>query len=166
MPRPQPTPVARAHVARRSLVRTGVTAAWAVPAVTVAATAPAYAACSGHGNLSTSTHGTPTRSSKTVTIAITLTNTGGATSGLALSVSGPDALHTLDQVSATGWSTATAGGSGSQTLTTVAATQLACGASATPVTFTVKLHTNSASQQLSFVVTTASGVGYSFTVTV
>jgi hypothetical protein len=156
----------RAHVARRSLVRTGVTAAWAVPAITVAASAPAFAACSGHGNLSGSSHGTPSRSSKTVTITITLANSGGTTSGLTLSVSGPDSLHTLDSLSATGWSTATAGGSGLQTLTSVAAAQLACGAPAQAYTFTVKLHSNAASQTLTFVASSTDGSPYTFQVTV
>jgi uncharacterized membrane protein len=166
MPRHLPTSDSRAHLGRRSLVRTGVTAAWAVPAVTVAAAAPAFAACSGHSDLSQSSHGTASRSGKTVTITLTLSNGGATTSGLALSVSGPDTLHTLDEVSATGWSTASAGGAGSLTLTSVATTQLVCGAAPTAVTFTVKLHSNAASQQLSFVVTAASGVGYTFAVTV
>jgi hypothetical protein len=154
------------HLARRSLVRTGLTAAWAVPAVTIAASAPAFAACSGHGNLSGSSHETPSRSSKTVTITVTLANSGGTTSGLALSVSGPDAAHTLDSVAATGWTTASGGGGGLQTLTSVAASQLACGAPAQAYTFTIKLHSSATNQQLSFVFTTTSGVGYSFQVTV
>jgi len=48
----------------------------------------------------------------------------------------------------------------------VAAAQLACGAPAQAYTFTVKLHSNAASQLLTFAATTASGVGYTFTVTV
>ena len=166
MPRHLPPSEPRAHVGRRSLVRTGVTAAWAVPAITVAAAAPAFAACSGHADLTGSSHATATRSGKTVTIKVTLDNGGATTSGLALSVSGPDVLHTLDQVSATGWSTATAGGAGSQTLTSVATSQLACGATPAAVTFTIKLHSNAANQQLAFLFTTASGVGYTFSVTV
>jgi hypothetical protein len=165
MPRHQHTSDPRARVARRSLVRTGVMAAWAVPAVTVAASAPAFAACSGSGNLGGSSHGTPSRSGKTVTITVTLANSGGTTNGLTLSVSGPDALHTLDQVSATGWSTATAGGAGSVTLTSVATSQLACGATQA-YTFTVKLHSNAANQTLGFVFTSTSGVGYTFSAAV
>ena len=157
---------ARAHVGRRSVVRTGVTAAWAVPAVTVAAAAPAFAACSGNGNLSGSSHGVPSRSAKTVTITITLANSGGTTSGLALSVSGPDSAHTLDSLSATGWTTATGGSGGSATLTSVAASQLACGAPTQTSTFTIKLHSNASGQTLGFVATTTSGVGYTFSVTV
>jgi hypothetical protein len=171
MPRPRrsapTTPEATGHLGRRSLVRTGVTAAWAVPVITAAAAAPAFAACSGHGNLSGSSHGTASRSGKTVTITVTLANSGGTTSGLALSVSGPDALHTLDQVSATsGWTSSTASGGGSETLTVLATSQLVCGVTPTASTFTVKLHTNGAHQPLTFVFTTASGVGYSFTATV
>lgn len=166
MPRPETRPGVRAHVARRSLVRTGVTAAWAAPAIAVAAAVPAYAACSGHGNLSGSSHGTPSRSGKTVTISITLANSAGTTSGLALSVSGPDSLHTLDSLAATGWSTATASGAGSQTLTSVAAGQLACGAPSQTSSFTIKLHSSAAGQLLTFVATTSGGVPYSFTVTV
>ena len=166
MPRHQPTPEPTARVGRRSLVRTGVTAAWAAPAITVAAAAPAFAACSGQGDLSGSSHGTASRSGKTMTISVTLANNGATTGGLALSVSGPDTLHALDQVSATGWSTATAGGAGSVTLTSVATSQLACGAPAATYTFTVTLHSNAAGQLISFVFTTASGVGYSFAVTV
>ena len=137
-----------------------------MPAITVAAAAPAFAACSGHGDLSGSSHGTASRSAKTVTSTVSLANSGGTTSGLALSVSGPDSLHTLDQVSATGWSTASGAGGGSLTLTSVATSQLACGAPLQAFSFTVKLHSNSANQQLGFVFTTASGVGYTFTVTV
>jgi hypothetical protein len=171
MPRPRrsspTTPETTGHLGRRSLVRTGVTAAWAVPVITAAAAAPAFAACSGHGNLSGSSHGTASRSGKTVTVTVTLANSGGTTSGLALSVSGPDALHTLDQVSAaSGWTSSSASGGGSQTLTVLATSQLACGAPPQASTFTVKLHTNGANQLLTFVVTTASGVGYSFTATV
>jgi hypothetical protein len=143
-----------------------VTAAWAVPVVTVAAAAPAFAACSGHGDLSESSHATPSRSSKTVTITITLANSGDTTSGLALSVSGPDAAHTLDSLSATGWSTATAGGGGAPTLTSVAAAQLSCGAPPAAHTFTLKLHSNAASRKLTFVFATASGVCYPFDLTV
>jgi hypothetical protein len=167
MPRPRSTSDdSDGRLGRRSLVRTGVTAAWAVPAITVAAAAPAFAACSGAGNLSGSTHGTASRSGKTVTITVTLANSGGTTSGLALSVSGPDSLHTLDQVSATGWSTATAGGAGSLSLTSVATSQLTCNTPPKAFSFTVKLHSNAANQALGFVFTTASGVGYSFSVTV
>ena len=171
MPRPRrSTPTTSeptGNLGRRSLVRTGVTAAWAVPVITAAAAAPAFAACSGHGNLSGSSHGTASRSGKTVTVTVTLANSGGTTSGLALSVSGPDAVHTLDQVSAaSGWSSSTAGGGGAQTLTVLASSPLLCGASPTGTTFTVKLHTNGANQLLTFVFTTASGVGYSFTATV
>ena len=165
MPRHQPPSEPRAHLGRRSLVRTGVTAAWVVPAITVAAAAPAFAACSGQANLSGSTHGTPSRSGKNVTITVTLSNSGTTTSGLALSVSGPDALHTLDQVSGSGWSTASAGSGGSQMLTSVAGAQLSCGA-LTGFTFNVSLHSNAAHQQLGFLFTTASGVGYTFSVTV
>lgn len=170
MPRPLPhsDDQADGRLGRRSLVRTGVTAAWAVPAITVAAAAPAFAACSGHGDLSGSSHGKPSRSQKDVTITVTLANSGATTSGLALSVSGPNSLHTLDQVSATsGWSSASAsGGGGALTLTTVATAQLVCGGPATTFTFKVRLHSNAANQLLSFVFTTAGGVGYSFTVTV
>jgi hypothetical protein len=168
MSRPQHTSDdSHGGLGRRSLVRTGVAAAWAVPAISVAAAAPAFAACSGHGDLTGSSHGTASRSGKTVTITITLVNSGATTSGLALSVSGPDALHTLDQVSATaGWSTASAGGGGAQTLTSFATSQLPCGGPPQAFSFTVKLHSNGAHQQLGFVFTTASGVGYGFTVTV
>ena len=165
MPRHLPTSQPRAHLGRRSLVRTGVTAAWAVPAITVAAAAPAFAACSGQADVSGSTHGTPSRSGKTVMITVTLSNSGGTTSGLMVAVSGPDALHTLDQVSASGWTTASADSGGSQTLTSVAGADLGCGA-LTAFTFTIMLHSNAANQQLGFLFTSASGLGYSFSVTV
>ncbi len=146
-------------------MRTGVTAAWAVPAITVAAAAPAFAACSGQTDLSGSAHGTASRSGKTVTITVTLSNSGLTTSGLTLSVSGPDPLHTLDQVSASGWTTASAGGAGSQMLTTVAAAPVTCG-TLTASTFTITLHSNAAHQQIGFVFSTAGGLGYTFSVTV
>jgi len=63
MSRPQHTSDdSHGGLGRRSLVRTGVAAAWAVPAISVAAAAPAFAACSGHGDLTGSSHGTASRS--------------------------------------------------------------------------------------------------------
>ena len=102
-----------------------------------------------------------------MTVSVTLANSGGTTSGLALSVSGPDAVHTLDQLSAaSGWSSSTAGSGGAQTLTVLASAPLLCGASPTASTFTVRLHSNGAGQLLTFGFTTADGVGYTFTATV
>src|SRR3954452_3176751 len=57
----------RSGMSRRSVVRTGVAAAWAVPLIQVAAAAPSFAA-SGPADLSTSTIGTPSRDKKVVSI--------------------------------------------------------------------------------------------------
>jgi len=163
-PTPEPSHRSTHRVARRSLVRTGVTAAWAVPAVTVVAAAPAFAACSGQANLGTSTHLSPLRVGKLVTVTVVLRNSGATTSGLALSVT--NSGHTLDSLSAAGWSTATASGGGSATLTSVAAAQQACSAIGTVSTFLVTLHSGDPSQSLTFTFTTTGGAGYSFSVAV
>jgi len=152
-------------VARRSLVRTGVTAAWAVPVVTVAAAAPAFAVCSGTASLGASTFASPARTMKEVTVSVTLRNAGSTSSGLKLAVSNSGG-GTLDSVKATGWSTATADRGGAASLVSVAGTQLACGGAPLATKFTVQLHSGSPNQTLAFVFTTNGGVGYTFTITV
>src|SRR5262245_22838418 len=107
MPRTDSPTDSRTQVARRSLVRTGVTAAWAVPAVTGASAAPAFAACSGASDLSTSTHLDPIRVGKLVTVSVTLKNTGSTTAALKLAVT--NSSGTLDSLGSIGWGTATAG---------------------------------------------------------
>ena len=115
-----------AQLGRRSLVRAGVTAAWAVPAVTVVAAAPAYATCSGSPDLGGCSHGGASCDDDgKVSVTVLLKNLGGATAGLKLVVTDLSGGK-LHSASAPGWSSADGGADGSTDLTLLAATQLGC----------------------------------------
>jgi hypothetical protein len=72
---------------RRSLVKAGAHAAWAVPVVTVVTSAPAFAATSDQAALSVATV-TASRADRVVTVTAQVSNTGAAaTTGLQVRVS-------------------------------------------------------------------------------
>ena len=72
------TAVRSARMTRRTVLRVGAGAAWAVPAVTLLAAAPAAARCSHHvADISSST-ATATAAGNVLTLNTVLANTGGA----------------------------------------------------------------------------------------
>ncbi|MGI8523161.1 MAG: hypothetical protein ACR2K3_07600 [Nocardioides sp.] len=133
-------------LARRSIVRAGVTAAWAVPAITVVAAAPAFATCPTTNGTTT---GTATRSGKVVTFTAT-------TSATTLTVTNIDANgnNTLQTITATsGWSSAgSTSGKGRKQLVSSGTASSGCS-----VIFTVNLHNNDPRQGLRFTFTTSTG---------
>jgi hypothetical protein len=104
----------RAGMTRRSVVRAGAAAAWAVPLVTVAAAAPSFAA-SGEADLSSSKLGTASRGTggqtDRATIPITITNTNTQPSGTltVTIVSAANDLHN-GQAAPAGWTVVASGG--------------------------------------------------------
>ena len=96
----------RSGIDRRTVVRVGVATAWTVPLVQAAGTAPAFAACSGPTDLSTTT-GTVSRTSngKDYTISASIVNTGLPVRSLVVTVTlGGAITRTSGGMSAAGWS--------------------------------------------------------------
>ena len=126
----QDTEQTTAGMTRRSLVRTGATAAWSVPVVAAVAAAPALA-ISGPANLSTSTETVTSTAGATgnddgkVSGTILLKNTNTqATTGLVITLAGATGCKfktCTSPTAAQGW---TVSGLGSATLTLTATTQL------------------------------------------
>jgi hypothetical protein len=135
--------------------------------VSIAAAAPALAACSGNANLSTSTHTALTGNNATKTVPVTLRNTGGTTTGLSLTVTSsvPGALDWLrtQPQGAGGWSLSNPS-TGQTSLTITTGTQLGCNNPATALKFRVKLQSNSVHPVLTFLFTSTNGAVYSFQV--
>ena len=124
---------------RRQVVRAGI---WTVPAIAVAATAPAYATSAA--NLSTSTATNPSRNGRVYTGTITIKNTGQSTTAaltvtvdLALGVDADPTLHTLSGFTVTSVTTTT--------VTFTAISQLGAGQNIGPLTYTVRRSNSGAS---------------------
>jgi hypothetical protein len=132
-------------VRRRSVVRVGATAAWAVPVVAMAAPASAAACSGGSTTLTAVTIGDPQQSGchkPTVTQQVQVCNTGAsATCDLSATVTSAGASRKLNLFSVSGWPAATVGHGGSRSLTVTAPAdqQLQPGECAT-YTVTYKLH--------------------------
>ncbi len=94
------------YVSRRTLVRTGATAAWAVPVISVATAAPAMAAVSG--GLSVSGSGSyANKNSTALPLTITVTNNRtSAASGCSVTVSFPSGW-TPSCTQPSGWTVST-----------------------------------------------------------
>jgi len=100
------------HISRRTLVRTGVTVAWAVPAIQVVAAAPALATSN---DLSVRASGSWTGpSSSDATLSVTLGNTAGANL-LQVTVTSSSGTFKVDAPS--GWTVDNGGFASSHTLT-------------------------------------------------
>ena len=132
-------------VRRRSVVRVGATAAWAVPVVAMAAPASAAACSGGSTTLTAVTMGDPQQSGVnklTVTQQVQVCNTGtSATCDLSATATSSGASNKLNLFSVSGWPVAATGGGGSRSLTVSAPAdqQLQPGECAT-FTVTYKLH--------------------------
>lgn len=120
---------------RRSLVRAGATAAWAVPVVGVVAATPAFAAtCSTATTADISVSATSSSGSgtHTWTVTVTIANAGLLTSGLIVTASqagGGGASATLSTVP-TGWTKV-------GTTSAKSPTQISCSGSLSGLTFVV-----------------------------
>ncbi len=139
---------------RRSVVRAG---AWAVPAVAVVSAAPAFAACSGNADLSTSTSTSQKHTHPTYyTVVATLRATGGSTQNLTVHASTNHGSISSFSASS-GWSSI---GGGSLR----ANTQVSCNGSQV-ATFTIWLSTNGSSNRTVTLLfsTTNGGATYSYT---
>jgi hypothetical protein len=131
----------RTGMTRRSVVRAGAAAAWAVPLVTVAAAAPSFAA-SGPADLGTSTITSVTRSGKDVTITgLTIKNTNSqSTNGLKVTITSNKTVASIGS-NPSGWTASLSG----NTITLLAASPVGGNSSAAPVNFTFTLQVGSAS---------------------
>lgn len=152
-------------IVRRSIVPSGVTAAWRVPAVTVVSAAPAFADFSvkmgASSNLS-GTSSTATRTGQVVSFTVRFINTGVPATTPILTVKNVDANgeNALQLLVATGWEIAgSSQGNGAKTLASAKMGSLPSGY--TSVTFSVSLHDNDPSQVLTFSITTRNGGAYS-----
>ena len=121
-------------LSRRTLVRAGATAAWAVPAIQVVAAAPAFAA--GSGGPTTLTPATPTgkyTSSTALNVTASVTNSGTqSANNLQLTITLPTAA--TGTVTATGW---TVTGSGTTFVFTADSPLVATASVGFDVTFAV-----------------------------
>ncbi|MBA2954561.1 hypothetical protein GON03_09520 [Nocardioides sp. MAH-18] len=126
---------------RRSVVRAGAAAAWAVPMVQIAAAAPSFAA-SGPANLSTSSVGTASRNKKDVTIpnVVVVNSNNQSTTALTVTVASSGSLAGTQPAAPTGWSAARSGNS----VVFTRQSQLAGNSSTTPATFLLTLQNNQA----------------------
>lgn len=127
-------------ISRRSVIKVGAHAAWAVPLVQVVAAAPAFAV-SGPPKLAFSgeSGSYPAKNSQTLNTSVTLTNTGGGTQSLQVTFTFPSSAWTpsVDAGTYAGWSVDNSGQATAHVFT--ALTQLASNASVTLApTFTVK----------------------------
>lgn len=108
-------------VRRRSVVRVGATAAWAVPVVAMAAPASAAACSGGSTTLTAVALGDPQLSGghkPTVTQQVQVCNTGAsATCQLSATATSAGASRKLNLFSVSGWPAAAAGHGGSRSLT-------------------------------------------------
>ena len=135
----------REGVRRRSVVRIGATAAWAVPVVALAAPASAASCSGGSTTLSAVTVGDHEQSGHpklTVTQQVQVCNTGASTTcDLAATATSVGASTKLNFFSVSGWPAAATAGGGARSLTVVAPAtgQLAPGECAT-YTVTFRLH--------------------------
>lgn len=148
-------------IARRSIVRGGVTASWAVPPITVVAAAPAFAACTAKtgatSNLSTSI-ATCTREQEVVALTANLNNAGGPVTTPAITVENvtTNGSNTLQTLTATDWVTAgSATGNGSPTLASAKSASHTSGGPS--YAFTVMPHNHNPAQDLDVSVTTGNG---------
>ena len=109
---------------RRSVVRIGATAAWAVPAVALAAPASAASCSGGSTTLSAVTVGDHQQSGHpklTVTQEVQVCNTGDSTTcDLAATATVAGASGKLNRLTVSGWPAAGAAGAGARSLTVVA----------------------------------------------
>ena len=136
---------AQQGIRRRSVVRVGATAAWAVPVVAMAAPASAAACSGGSTTLTAVAVGKPQLSGhqkRTVTQQVQVCVTGdSATCDLAATATSAGASRKLNSFSVSGWPAATTGGGGARSLTVTAPAdqQLKPGECATYLV-TFKLH--------------------------
>ena len=124
MPDNNPSQATRGGIRRRSVVRVGATAAWAVPVVAMAAPASAAACSGGSTTLTVVTVGGPQQSGAqklTVTQQVQVCNTGdSATCALSATATSSGASRKLNSFGVAGWPAAAAGGGGSRSLTVTA----------------------------------------------
>jgi len=125
---------------RRTVVKAGAHAAWAVPAITLATAAPAFA---GSGTPSVSASGvsgtvTGTGNNRSLDVASTIANTGdGATTSLTVTytITGASLTFGAPTGISAGWSSSSTGGTGTATYVfTRTGTQLA-GGDSVPLNF-------------------------------
>lgn len=149
---------------RRTIVRTAANAAWAVPAIAVVSSAPAFAAASQPAKL-TFTAPSATRSGRTGTFGFTVNNIGTEPTvalKLTLDVAAPLDFHNQPQFTAVnGWPRT---GSGS-TYTLTADTQIPAGGSATISGLSFRVNDNNTSFTLNITGTTTGGTGANTAIT-